>query len=96
MAYIYFDSNYGPYGTGEEIDDSGYIYPGFEEAVKRINNFVSDIPRELYVDINFEEVVDRLPEGEEITIFKIEPDLKDFYRFNPLEYILGRELIKYL
>ncbi len=92
-----FDLYFGPYPANEPIDCE-FIYPGFQEAMRQINNAVNDID-EIWVDSQSEFVSDREPQGEEIDGEWIEPYWEDWYhldRREVLSYLLGKELHKYL
>lgn len=93
-----FDLYYGPYETGFEPDGDGWKYPGFTESVRKISAALGDV-RELWFDSDWNGVLEREPEGEEIDGEYIEPFWESIYhleRKDVLRALVGKELVSYL
>ena len=102
-----YDLYYGPVPAGDCPDNDEYIYPGFEEACKQINEWIDkeDLIRDIWINDETEDIITSKPDGGQ---YIENPDtgesewFEDFgiwwhYERNDiLREILGKELPKYL
>lgn len=91
-----FDLYFGPYGVYEP-DNDGFVYPGFVTASKEISEAISDLPSEVWVDVDCEQIYESEPQGyeDDETGEYIEPYLENTWYFNHgaiKRALLGKEL----
>lgn len=94
-----FDLYYGPTPEGEDIDNTGEIYPGFCKALDEIKDSLEEVD-ELWIDIDCGSYSTKEPEGytDEEGNYE-EPFWDSIYhleRKEVLQHIVGKELQSYL
>lgn len=87
LSMVNYDVYFGPYEQGHDIDNSGVIYPGFNEALREVVNNLPEI-NDLYIDTQWDYVTDQEPQGEQIDGEWIEPYWEDWYKVDRKE-VLG-------
>lgn len=87
-----WDLMFGPF---DRFDRSTYGeargYPGYVAACDAIEDAISGLPSELFVDLDCDAVMDREPEGwtDDETGEWVEPELENVFRVNTRDAILG-------
>lgn len=99
ISWARYDLYYGPTPEGDDIDNTGEIYPGFSRAIDEIKDALDDVS-DIYIDTMAESWSDKEPEGwQDENGEWVEPEYGDYYRLERsevLRYILGKELASYL
>jgi len=87
-------------GPRNSYEDDEFPYLGFTHAVKTLRDWADkELPREIWIDMDCEQILDKLPEGEEIDGNWVEPYLENTYHLESREIlsaIFGKELASYL
>lgn len=85
------------YGPRPSIKDDLYIWRGYVNGVKEIQNIVGDsIYETIYYDNDCGEYIDKLPEGEIVDGEYIEPFFGEIYEVDIKEILFGSKLKNYI
>lgn len=91
-----YDLYFGPYQVGEDLDGDGVLYPGFDSALDKICDELSEVG-DLFIDISCEYTTEEEPEPYEDTETGeiIEPFWEDWMKLDRKDVLcilLGKEL----